>query len=323
MTDTSPLFPPLEPFDRRNLAVDGGHTLYVEQCGRADGLPAVFLHGGPGSNCQESHRQLFDPALFRAILFDQRGCGLSTPKGSLEANTTQDQIADLEKIRETLGIDRWMVVGGSWGATLAVAYAETHPERVTGIVLRAVFLGSEAEWDWAFAKAAPLFHPGVWQQLLDFLPDEERDDPLAAYGARIGDSDPAIHRPAAWIWHDYERILSALAPEPCALPESFEAAAKREGTPGTPYIEWHYQRHGFFLEPGQLLGEAHRLKDIPGIIVQGRYDLLCPPHTAFALSRNWGNCECKIIANAGHSISESGVLPSLVTAISQMGRNLS
>lgn len=322
MRKKDPLYPAIEPFDARNLPVDGTHSLYLEQCGNRRGVAVVFLHGGPGSGCEEEQRRLFDPEIFRAVLFDQRGCGRSAPKGCLERNTTGHLVADLERIREELEIERWMLVGGSWGAALAVAYAEAHPERVSALVLRAVFLGSAEEWQWAFAGAAPVVYPEVWRQFVGLLPEAERGDPIGAYARRLMDPDPAVHEPAAWVWHDYERILSLMKPASLALPESLEVAGVRKGVPSSPFFEWHYMRHGFFLEADQLLRDAGRLKAIPGVIVQGRYDLLCPPKTAEALAVAWGNCDLRLIEGAGHSMSEPGVTKALVETIGEFGRSL-
>ncbi len=307
---------PLRPFDARMLDVGDGHWLYVEEFGQPDGIPAIFLHGGPGSGAQHMHRRLFDPSRFRAILFDQRGAGRSHPYLSLNANTTQRLVADIEAIREHFGVERWLVVGGSWGSTLAVAYAEAHPQRVTGLALRAIFLGTQAEVEWAFVEGPERFRPELFAAFIDALPENERVDPLAAYLRRLADPDRAVHAPAAHIWAAYERALSELAPSSVQLTA---AVGRSERLPPTPIIEGHYIRNQFFLEPDQLLREAHRLKDIPGVIVQGRYDLLCPPAAAYALSTAWGNARLEIIDKAGHAISEPGVMEALTAAVSELG----
>jgi proline iminopeptidase len=313
--------PPLEPFDTRRLAVDSLHTLHVEQVGNGQGLPAVFLHGGPGSGCMPDHRRYFDPSLFRTVLFDQRGAGRSTPKRNVTRNTTQDLIADMERIREALDIPRWMVVGGSWGATLALAYAETHPERVLGLVLRAVFLGTREEFRWAFEGAAQTFAPELWHALIALLPAAERANPIESLGRRIADPDPRVHAPAAKVWHDYERALSVLRPASLALPRSLDEAPARE-LPNTPFLEWHYLSHDCFLAPGQLLRDAELLRGLPGIIVQGRYDLLCPPQSAHDLALLWPECELRIVPGAGHSASEPAILEALIAAIADLGMRL-
>lgn len=322
--DAGSLFAGAEPFDSRRVAVDATHTLYLEQHGRADGVPALFLHGGPGSGCQRQHARQFDPKRFRAVLFDQRGAGLSTPRLSLQDNTTWHLVADIEHLREVLGIERWMVVGGSWGSTLALAYAETHPERVSGLVLRAVFLGTAEEVRWAFAGAAPTFRPELWRAFVALLPEDERDDPVAAYGRRLEDPDPCIHMPAARAWAAYEQALSEMAPPPPNLPTSLrdERPAKPDSGPRTPYVEWHYVSHDCFLEPDQLVRDAHRLANIPGIIVQGRYDLLCPPQAAARLAAAWPGAELRLIEDAAHSATAPSLRQALVAAISEMGERV-
>ena len=318
------LHPAVEPFDRRKIAVDSHHTLYLEQFGRADGVAALFLHGGPGSGCQRAHARLFDPTRFRAVLFDQRGAGLSTPKLSLTDNTTWHLVDDIERIRNELEIDAWMVVGGSWGSTLALAYAERYPERVLGMVMRAVFLGTKQEVEWAFTGAAQTFRPELWEKFLSLLPEDERAQPVAAYGARLTDPDARIHVPAARVWGAYEQALSELrSPDP-TFPDSLfdEEAGSANRVPNTPYVEWHYVSQDCFLEPDQLVRDGGRLKDIPGIITQGRYDLLCPPANAARLVRAWGNCDLRIVADAGHAASEPGMRTALVAAIDEMGKQI-
>lgn len=313
----------LEPYDTRTLEVGDGHALYVEQCGRPDGIPAVYLHGGPGSGCQPGHRRYFDPKRFRVVLLDQRGAGRSTPKRELANNTTQALVADLERVRAALGIERWMLVGGSWGALLAVAYAEAHPSRVTAIAVRALFLGSADEIDWAFTRGPQTLRPELWQSLVALLPEAERGDPIAALGRRLEDPDPAMHARAARAWFAYERSLSVLAPERPALPESLATGGKTNGPlPATPFVEWHYIKNGFFLEPDQLLREAGRLAGIPGVIVQGRFDLLCPPVTAHGLAARWPECRLQIVEGAGHDAGEPGIGPALLAAVEELGRGL-
>ena len=305
---------PQRPFDALMLQAGDGHWLYVEQCGRRDGVPVVFLHGGPGSGAQHAHRELFDPARYHAILFDQRGAGRSHPYLSCDANSTAHQIADIERIRVYFGIERWLVVGGSWGSTLGLAYAETHPERVAGLILRAIFLGTEAEIEWAFVDGPQRFRPELYRAFVHELPVAERKDPLAAYITRLRDPDPAIHGPAALVWNAYERALSELVPTSPALPE--RAAAKVARIPPTPIMEAHYISHRFFLRPGQLLDEAWRLGGIPGVLVQGRYDLLCPPAAAEAVAAAWGSqCRLRYVERAGHAMTEPGVFEALRESI--------
>jgi proline iminopeptidase len=307
---------PLRPFDARMLTVGDGHWLYVEEVGRAGGIPALFLHGGPGSGSQHLHRRLFDASRFHAFLFDQRGAGRSHPYLSLAANTTQHLVADIEAIRAHFRIERWLVVGGSWGSTLALAYAEAFPERVAGLVMRAIFLGTRNEVEWAFVDGPKLFRPDLFADFIGFLPETERADPLAAYLRRLADPDPAAQVPAAQAWAAYERALSELAPAQTRLSASL---GRSDRPPPTPIIEGHYIRNDFFLAPGQLLRDAHKLQDIPGAIVQGRYDLLCPPKAAYALSEAWSNCRLEIIDKAGHAITEPGVMEALAAAVSELG----
>ena len=301
------------------VARDSGHVLYIEQVGRADGVPAVFLHGGPGSGCQPAHRQLFDPQRFRAVLWDQRGSGRSTPRGSRTANTTPLLVAAMEHIRTLLGIERWLVVGGSWGATLALAYAEAHPDRVTGLVLRGTFLGTREEWRWAFVDAPRIIRPDLHQALLALLPESERADLIGALTRRLFHLDPLVHQPAAVAWGEFERVLSEVnASPPVPLPASLSAPLGGRSVPNTPYIEAHYCAHDSFLRPRQLMDDAYRLRGIPGIIVQGRYDLLCPPQIAYALHKAWPGSELRIIEMAGHAISEPGIRPAVMQAIEDL-----
>jgi proline iminopeptidase len=301
---------PQRPFDALMLSVGDGHWLYVEECGHRDGIPVVFLHGGPGSGSQHAHRELFDPGRFHAILFDQRGAGRSHPYLSREANTTAHQIADIERIRAYFGIERWLVVGGSWGSTLGLAYAQAHPERVAGLVLRAIFLGTDEEIQWAFIDGPKRFRPELYRAFVHELPVAERADPLAAYVARLCDPDLGVYGPAAQVWNAYERALSEIAPASPVLPD--RASAKGARTPPTPIMEAHYIASSFFLRPGQLLDETWRLSGIPGVLVQGRYDLLCPPVAAEAIAAAWGSqCRLRYIERAGHAMTEPGVFEAL------------
>jgi proline iminopeptidase len=276
---------PFAPLTSQHLAVGDGHEVYVESVGRADGIPAVYLHGGPGSGCQPDHRRLFDPERFHAVLFDQRGAGRSRHKGRREDNTLPHLIADMEAIRDKFGFEKWMVVGGSWGATLALAYAQAHPDRVSGLALRATFLGTFEEIEAGFCERLPSFYPALAEDFLSLLPEAERARPLDAYWRRILDADPAVHGPVARAWHDAERILSEHTPSRTRLDL---AAVKAGGAlPATPFMEAHYFVNDCFMRPNQLLEEAGKLAGIPGLIVQGRYDLLCPPATSHALAARW------------------------------------
>ncbi len=303
------------------LPVGDGHEIYVESVGRVGGIAAVYLHGGPGSGCQPDHRRLFDPERFHAVLFDQRGAGRSRPKGHREHNTLPHLIADMEIIRERFGFTRWMVVGGSWGATLALAYAQAHPERVSGIVLRATFLGTRAELESAFLKVLPLLYPGLSEDFLAALPEAEREQPLDAYLRRILDADPAVHIPAARAWGETERILSEHAPNRVRLERATLNSSR--SLPSTPFMEAHYFANDCFMRPDQLMAEAGKLEGIPGIIVQGRYDLLCPPATSHALASRWPQAEVRVVESAGHSLYDPGIRDAVMKAIADLASRIS
>lgn len=295
------------------LDVGDGHQIYWEAVGT--GIPVVFLHGGPGSGFRPEQRGLFDPSRFRTHFFDQRGAGRSRPHGDLYANTTAHLIEDIEALRKDRGIDRWIVVGGSWGATLALAYAERHAERVAGIVLRAVFLGTREELDWAFLECPRIFRPELLEDFLSLLTPSERKDPLPAYWRRILDPDPAVHGPARWAWHDTERVLSEVTPSRTRVerrPEPYGSL------PNTPLMEAHYFANDCFLEPDQLIQNARRLSDIPGIMVQGRFDLLCPPSGSGRVAREWPEARVKFVEKAGHAMSEPGIREAIVAALNDV-----
>ena len=317
VTDAPPSGDRFTPLTTQHLPVGDGHEIYVETVGRADGIPAVYLHGGPGSGCQPDHRRLFDPERFHTVLFDQRGAGRSKPKGSRTANTLPHLIADMETIRENLGFERWLVVGGSWGATLALAYAQAHPRRVSGIVLRATFLGTREELEEAFLSSLPRFYPGLNDDFLGALATDERARPLDAYWRRILDSDPAVHGPASRTWHDTERILSEVKPSATRLDLAAVHNAAR-GLPSTPFMEAHYFQNNCFMKPGQLLENAARLRGIRGLIVQGRYDLLCPPSTTYALLVRWSDAQLRMVESAGHSLYDPGVRDAVIAAINEL-----
>jgi proline iminopeptidase len=311
---------PFAPLTSEQLPVSDGHEIYVESIGRRSGIPAVYLHGGPGSGCQPDHRRLFDPERFHAVLFDQRGAGRSRPKGGRDHNTLPHLIADMEIIRAKFGFERWMVVGGSWGATLALAYAQAHPERVSGIVLRATFLGTRAELDSAFLKVLPLLYPGLSADFLGVLPEEERGQPLDAYWRRILDADPTVHGPAARAWGETERILSEHAPNRAGL--DLDSLRSGRALPSTPFMEAHYFQNDCFMRPDQLMADAEKLADIPGIIVQGRYDLLCPPATSHALAARWPRSEVRVIGGAGHSLYDPGIRDAVMKAIADLASKI-
>ncbi|HVV42995.1 MAG TPA: prolyl aminopeptidase [Nitrobacter sp.] len=308
---------PYAPLTSRHLDVGDGHEIYVETIGRAGGIPAIYLHGGPGSGCQPDHRRLFDPQRFHAVLFDQRGAGRSRPKGSRDANTLPHLIADMETIRTSLDFERWLVVGGSWGATLALAYAEAYPDRVSGIGLRATFLGTRAELETAFLSTLPRIYPGLHEDFLSLLSKDEKARPLDAYWRRILDSDPAIHGPAARAWYETERTLSEHAPARTRI----NLAAVKEShrpLPSTPFMEAHYFQNDCFMQPNQLMRDIGRLQDIPGIIIQGRTDFLCPPSTSHALAAAWPGADIRIVEGAGHSLYDPGIKDAVMLAIENL-----
>ena len=297
------------------LDVGDGHQIYVEAVGT--GTPVLFLHGGPGSGFRPEQRGLFDPNRFRTHFFDQRGAGRSRPHGDLYANTTAHLVDDIEVIRVAKGIDRWIVVGGSWGATLALAYAQRHPEQVAALVLRAVFLGTRHELDWAFLEGPKVFRPELLNDFLSLLTPAEQADPLPAYWRRIVDPDPAIHAPARWAWHDTERVLSEVNPGKARVEHRQEAYGP---LPNTPLLEAHYFANDCFLEPDQLVRDTGRLADIPGVIIQGRFDLLCPPAGSDRLARNWPGAEIRIVEGAGHAMSEAGIREAMVSGLDDVAK---
>lgn len=309
------------PLTSEHLDVGDGHAIHVESVGRSDGIPAVYLHGGPGSGCQPDHRRLFDPQRFHTVLFDQRGAGRSKPKGLREANTLPHLIADMETIRQTFGFDKWLVVGGSWGATLALAYAQAHPDRVTGIVLRATFLGTREELHDVFNVMLPRHYPGLHGDFLSALPETERADPLPNFYRRILDADPAVHVPAIRAWGGTEAILSEIAPKRTRL-DLAELGNQTRPMPATPAMEAHYFKHDCFMRPHQLMEDAGRLTGIPGVIIQGRYDVLCPPATSHALARCWTDAEVRIVEGAGHSLYDPGMRDAVMKAIADVASKL-
>jgi proline iminopeptidase len=311
---------PFAPLTSEMLPVGDGHEIYLETVGRIDGIPAVYLHGGPGSGCQPDHRRLFDPERFHAVLFDQRGAGRSRPKGGRETNTLDHLIADMEMIREKFSFPRWMVVGGSWGATLALAYAQAHPDRVSGIVLRATFLGMRSELEGAFVDVLPRFYPDLSNDFLNVLPAKERAQPLDAYWRRILDPDPAVHGPAARAWQATESILSEHAPGRTRLDPASPNSTR--ALPATPFMEAHYFQNDCFMKPRQLLEQAGKLNLIPGLIVQGRYDLLCPPATSQALNAVWSDSEIRFVEGAGHSLYDPGVRDAVMKAIADLASEI-
>ena len=312
-----PLFPPIEPYATGMLDLDPPHRMYFEQSGNAQGVAAVFLHGGPGAGASAVHRQFFDPAFYRIVIYDQRGAGRSTPLGCLEMNTTTHLVEDLERLRRHLGVERWLVFGGSWGSTLALAYAEHHPERCLGLVLRGIFLCRRSEIDWFLYGLRAIF-PEAWRTFAHYIPQAERHDLLSAYHQRLVNPDPAVHMPAARCWSVYEGSCSTLLPNP-ALVADF--ASDRVAL-GLARIEAHYFRHDIFLPENSLIDNAARLKPIAGVIVQGRYDIVCPAISADDLHHAWPQAQYNIIADAGHSAFEPGIRSRLVAATEEFKSRL-
>lgn len=311
----STLFPPIEARASGLLQVDALHALYWEESGRPDGIPVVFLHGGPGAGCSPRHRCFFDPAAYRIILFDQRGAGRSRPLGELRDNTTQALMSDMEKLRQHLGVERWLLFGGSWGSTLALAYAQAYPGRCLGLVLRGIFLARPREIDW-FLHGMGKIYPEVWEEFAGFLPRAERQDLLQAYYRRLTDPDPGIHMPAARAWSRYEGACSTLLPDP----ETSAHFADDVVALGLARIEAHYFIHDAFLAENELLDKAERLRELPGMIVQGRYDMVCPMESAHALHKAWPEAVYRIVADAGHAAWEPGNRAALVEATGQFSR---
>jgi len=310
------LYPDIEPYSAGMLELDGPHRMYWEQSGNPEGVPVVFLHGGPGAGSSPAHRRFFDPAHYRIVIFDQRGAGRSTPLGELRDNTTPHLIADIERLRTHLGIERWLVFGGSWGSTLALAYSEAHPERCTGLILRGIFLCRKSEIDWFLYGLRSLF-PEAWHEFAGAIPESERGDLLAAYYRRLTDPDPSVHMPAARAWSIYEGSCSTLLPNP----ETVAYFAGDVVALGLARIEAHYFSHDIFLPENSLLENIGRIRDIPGVIVQGRYDAVCPIVSADDVHRAWPEADYIIVPDAGHSAWEPGICAELVKATERFKTN--
>ena len=295
------LFPEIEPYDSGHLRVDEVHSVYFEQCGNPEGKPAVFVHGGPGGGSSPVHRRFWDPHVYRIILFDQRGCGRSTPHAELQKNTTWDLIADMERIREHLGIERWQLFGGSWGSALSLAYAQEHPERVTDMVLRGIFLLRQREIDWYYQEGASRIFPEAWQKYLEPIPVEERGNLVDAYYRRLTSTDRSERIGAARAWSMWEGSTSRLIPDPAVIERTGDAPFAE----AFARIECHsFINGGFFQDDNQLLNNIHRIQHIPALIVQGRYDIVCPAESAYELHRAWPRSTLKIAPRSGHSALE-------------------
>ena len=307
------LYPPIDPFDQRTIDTGDGHRIYMEQCGNPDGIPVIVLHGGPGGGCSPAMRRYFDPASYRIVLFDQRGCGRSKPHASIKNNTTWHLVADIERIREALDIDRWIIFGGSWGATLALIYAQTHTKHTAYLALRGVFLATKAELDWFYQGGAGQFWPDLWQRFVDLIPEDEQGDMIAAYNRRLFSGDLMMETRYGRAWAAWENALASIDNTGATgeSPADYARAFAR--------LENHYFTNRAFLEEdGQILKNADLLCDVPGKIVQGRYDMICPPHSAYALSKAWARCEMKMVPKAGHALSEPGISAELVRTMDSL-----
>ena len=311
------LYPPLQPYTEGQLAVSELHTIYYEESGNPDGKPVVFLHGGPGGGSQPKYRQYFDPQLWRIVLFDQRGCGRSTPHAELEDNTTWTLVSDIERLRQYLDIETWTVFGGSWGSTLALAYAQTHPDCCSGLILRGIFMLRQQEIRWFYQEGASNIYPDAWDNYLKPIPEAERHDLVSAYYQRLTSSDVQVRQEAARSWAIWEGSTSKLLPDPNAASQfgrdGFADAFAR--------IECHYfVNKGFFDREDLLFHNIDRIRHIPGFIVQGRYDVVCPMTTAWQLHKVWPEAEFVVIPDAGHSVSEPGIVDALVDATDRFAR---
>lgn len=313
------LYPDVEPFRTGRLKVSPVHEIYFEESGNPNGKPVVFLHGGPGGGTEPKHRRYFDPAVYRIVLLDQRGCGRSTPFASLEANTTWDLVADIEKVRTELGIQKWQVFGGSWGSTLALAYAETHPERVTELVLRGIFLLRKEEIQWFYQQGASWIFPDAWEDYVGHIPEAERGDLVSAFYKRLTSNDPAVQSAAAKVWSVWEGRTSCLVPNNDLIART----AGDEFALAFARIECHYFTNDGWLTNGrELLAKANvdKIRKIPGVIVQGRYDVVCPAKSAWDLHRAWPEADLRIVPDAGHAASESGIVHELISATDRFRR---
>ncbi|HUE80409.1 MAG TPA: prolyl aminopeptidase [Sphingomicrobium sp.] len=304
------LYPEIEPYTSGHLDVGDGHSLYWELCGNPSGKPAVFLHGGPGSGASPNQRRQFDPERYNILLFDQRGAGKSTPHANLEANTTWHLVEDIERLRKMVGVEKWLVFGGSWGSTLSLAYAQTYPERVTELVLRGIFLFSQTELDWLYTYGASELYPEAWNDFISLIPEAERGDLIEAYRKRLTSDDAAERLRAAKAWSTWEGQTVTLLPDPKMLEEFTED----QHAIAIARIENHYMANKGWLEEGQLLRGADKLRKIPGVIVQGRHDCCTPPRAAWELKQVWPEVELNIVPDGGHLYNEPGILDGLIRA---------
>jgi proline iminopeptidase len=317
MTDLRTLYPPIEPYATGMLDVGDGHLVYYERSGKPGAKPAVFLHGGPGGGISPDHRRLFDPELYDVTLFDQRGCGRSTPHAGIEANTTCHLVADIERLRAIAGVEKWLVFGGSWGSTLALAYAQRHPERVSELVLRGIYTVTRAELNWFYQYGVSEMFPEKWERFQAPIPEAERQDMMGAYRKRLTDNDPTVQIEAAKAWSTWEGETITLLPRPDV------SAVHSDGHFALAFarLENHYFIHDCWLEEGQLLRDVEKLRAIPGTIVHGRYDMPCPVRYAYGLHKAWPEADFHLIEGAGHAFSEPGILDQLIRATDRYARS--
>ncbi|NEO41982.1 MAG: prolyl aminopeptidase [Moorea sp. SIOASIH] len=305
------LYPPIEPYNQQTLTVSNLHTIYFEESGNPQGQPVVVLHGGPGGGSQPVYRQYFDPQKWRIVMFDQRGCGKSIPHAELEQNTTWDLVSDIEKLRVKLGIEQWVVFGGSWGSTLSLAYSQTHPERCLGLILRGIFMLRQKEIRWFYQEGTSYIFPDAWEDYIKPIPEAERHDLISAYYRRLTSPDPQTRNSAARAWSIWEASTSKLFQDPTLIQKFGEG----EFADAFARIECHYfVNQGFFEPEDQLLKNINRIKSIPGVIVQGRYDVVCPMVSAWELHRAWPEAELIVVPDAGHSMAEPGIRSALLEA---------
>lgn len=310
----SELYPPIHENRHFYLKVDNDHEIYVEECGNQEGQAVIFLHGGPGAGCELYHRQLFDPEKYRIILFDQRGCGRSHPHASLKNNTTQDLISDMEKIREELHINKWVVAGGSWGSTLALLYAQSHPQRVSGLIVRGIFLATKAELEWFYQEGANNIFPDYWEEFIEPVAKEDRHDLLHAYHKILMNNNEIARMRAAKAWAIWEARTASLQPNSSIL-EHFNDPRNAHSI---ACIETHFFVNNCFIEENQILDNMGKIKDIPGYIIHGRYDMICPIKQAFDLHKRWPSSEFYVVNGAGHSVAEKGITAALIKASNEL-----
>lgn len=312
------LHPEIKPYAEHRLEVCEIHDLYVEECGSPEGIPVIFIHGGPGAGCDKDHRRYFDPEKYRIILFDQRGCGRSLPHTSLEDNTSQDLICDMEAIRVSLEVDSWMLFGGSWGSTLALLYAQAHPDRVTAMILRGIFLARQKDYDWLYKEGASLVYPDYWEDFKSHIPEDERDNLIDAYYKRLTGSDELARMAAAKAWSLWEARIATIHTNHKFISNFTDSHVAL----AVARIEAHYFVNRCFIEDGQILNDMAKIKDIPGIIVHGRYDMICTLDNAYVLHQAWPISELQIVRDAGHSAAETGNIDALVRAARTMALRL-